>query len=192
MPFRSLVVTLALLLSAAAQAESPVAYLQGGFRFGASIPTQTATSTEAEESPAWGLLLQFPSASDTAIELYASNGRSLVNIAGQPQLAISHVQLGGIKYVEMGSTRSFVGASVGFSYLRLDGRDDTFRPAYALYGGFEWPLGEHFSLRAEARWLGVYFDSPTRLQCAGNCALDIGRGTLSQVEGVVGVGIRFP
>lgn len=192
MPVRTIIVSLALLLCARAQAETATVYLQGGFRFGASIPAQEAARTEAEESPAWGVLLQFPAAADTAIELYASSGRSEVNSVGQPQLAISHVQLGGIKYVEMGSTRCFVGASVGPSYLRLDGGDDSFRLAYALYGGFEWPLGAHFSLRAEARWLGVYFDSPTRLQCAGNCSLDIGRGTLSQVEAMVGVGLRFP
>ena len=191
MPMRSLVVSLSLLLCTHAAAESPAVYVQGGYRLGAAAPAAGGAGTDIEEGPAWGVLLQFPSAADTAIELYGSSGSSRVDISGQPQLEISQLQAGGIKYVEMGSTRSFVGASVGFGYLRLDGRDDSFRPAYALYGGFEWPLGADFSLRAEARWLAIYFDAPTRLQCASGCSLDIDRGTMSHVEAMLGLGWRF-
>lgn len=178
-------------LPALAAPPQPALYAQGGYRFGATIKSDKSTQIDQEDGPAWGMLVQLPTANDAALEVLASSGASRVDVTGQPQLGVTHLLFGGIKYIERGSTEPFVGFALGLSYFELDGTDDRFRPAWALYGGFEWPLARHLRLRAEVRWVGVYFDSETTFECRTGCSVRIAPGTWSEAEALVGLGLQF-
>lgn len=176
---------------AAAPAGAATLFGQAGYRFGSTADNGSGSSIEIEDAPSWGAVLQFPYEADTALEIHLGTGRSPTGLTGAPELEISHLQLGGIKYIETGWAQPFVGASVGMSRFSFDTGSDRFRPAYALYGGVEWTLARHLKLRAEARWMAVYFGQEARLQCGSDCTLSFQPGTWTELEAHLGLGVGF-
>lgn len=181
-----------LLLSLCAMpAQALTVFGQGGYRFGSTLSSQTGGTVEREDGGAWGVTLHFPYHTDSGLELLASHGEAAVESApGAPVMQVSHLLFGGIKTIEDGQGRPFLGTAFGMSRLAL-ADDDVWRPAWMLYGGLEWPLAASVRVRAEMRWIGTWFGSATSLSCGSACRVSIDEGTRTELEAMFGIGIDF-
>lgn len=170
----------------------PYVALQGGVNFGGSARTAGDSKHEIEEGASGAVLIHVPYESDTASEIFVTHTQSSVDLPGTPDIAVTHVHFGGIKYIEESVANPFVGASVGVAAVKLKPGDDVYKPAFSLYTGLQWQLNRHVLLRVDARWLGVFFDSTTTIYCGGNgCDLQFTSGVWSEIEVQAGLGFSF-
>jgi hypothetical protein len=117
---------------------------------------------------------------------------------GQPAevaINISYLHLGGRAYFE-GDARNGGGYVVGglgatFFSPGLGGLSDEVRPSANVGIGWQWPLARNVALRTELRGYVSLINSSGEFFCSGGCVVSIRGTTLVQVEGMVGLSIRF-
>lgn len=183
-----------LLLSACALADPTRLYLGSGIRSGGPVRqdsgTEAGNSKYTQAAPAFSLQLEIPDGIDTDMQFYASHSRHSMKPVSDDSLALTHLQLGGVKYLEPGHSRPYLGATLGGTYLQA-GDTRQLRPSFSLYGGGHWSLGKQAAVKLEARWLGVFFPTDMDLVCSSACTASIKAGVWSQFEIGAWIGVGF-
>lgn len=183
-----------LLLSASALADPSRLYLGSGIRSGGPIREEITGSTHENEytqaAPAFSLQLEIPDGIDTDMHFYASHSAHSMKPISDEKIALTHLQLGGVKYIEPGNKRPYLGATLGGSYIQTTDIQQL-RPSFSLYGGGHWSLNKQTAVKLEARWLGVFFHSDTSVLCDSGCTVKIKSGVWSQFEIGAWLGFGF-
>lgn len=124
-------------------------------------------------------------------QVYLSQTETEVDNAERDALDIRVAQIGGVRWLESGDFRPYLGATGGVTQLSLD--DDTMtRASLSLFAGLNWDIASAAAIRAELRWIGTYVDSETELRCAGGrCVLTVDAGLWRQTDANLQVVFRF-
>ena len=177
-----------------------------GYRFGGTFEDQdTETDYDLENSPSYGLILNFPSRGNTEWEIYYSKQSTEVDVAGfvpsedALDMDVEYLQVGGTYLFEQSTnTLPYFVATAGISRMEPSGantKSDTFFSA-SVGGGWKYFPASRVGLRLDGRFIGTFVDSNSRIFCqsgpaGGECAVSTSGKLLFQFELQAGVVFRF-
>lgn len=203
---RIVVFALVLAASPAVADESSVEITPfGSYHFGGTFDVaESDTSYSLEDSPAFGVAVNFPHRDNTQWEVYYSQQSTDAENEGATTGAVSvgvdiHVlQLGGIYQWEGDTVRPYLSATFGGTYIRTNSvgnESDTFFSG-SIGLGLKILPSSRVGFRLEARALGTFMNDGTDLFCrtgpnANVCAVRLEGDMLSQIETFAGVTFRF-
>ena len=177
----------------------------GAFRFGGTFEDdQSDASYELEDSPSFGLILNFRDKDPTQWEIFYSQQQTEAEFLGgtvnDPEVDIDlHVlQLGGTYQWDGEVARPYLAFTLGGTHIRTssaESNSDTFFSG-SIGLGMQFLPTSRVGIRVEARAYGTLIDSGTDLFCstgpdANVCAIRVEGEMLSQFETFVGVTFRF-
>jgi len=182
---------LLILLSASALADPSRLYVGTAIRSGGPVREQASDQNEyTQAAPALALQLEIPDSIDTDMHFYATHSRHKMTPVSDESLSVTQLQLGGVKYLQSGRVRPYLGATLGGSLIDApDSRQ--LHPAFTLYGGNHWSLGKQTAIKLEARWLGTLIRTDASLLCDPGCTAKIKSGLWSQFEIGAWLGFGF-
>jgi len=198
---------LLLLLPALLQAQEAATEITafGAYRFGGTFEEdESDASYELNDSPSFGLILNFRHKDPTQWEIFYSQQRTEAEFSGatvnDPEVDIDlHVlQLGGTYQFEGEVARPYLAFTLGGTHVRTrsaESRSDTFFSG-SIGVGMKFLPTSRVGIRVEARAYGTLVSSSTDLFCSTGpdlnlCAIRLEGRMLSQVETFAGVTIRF-
>ncbi len=177
----------------------------GAYRFGGTFEEETTEAEyELNDSPSFGLILNFRHQDPTQWEILYSQQRTEAEFqeatAIDPEVDIDlHIlQLGGTYQWEGEVARPYLAFTLGGTHIRTssNGSDsDTFFSG-SIGIGMKFLPTSRVGIRVEARAYGTLVDSSTDLFCstgpdANICAVRVKGNMLSQVETFAGITVRF-
>ena len=200
-------VALMLLSPVLAQAQEATAEITlfGAYRFGGTFEDdQSDASYELEDSPSFGLILNFRDKDPTQWEIFYSQQQTEAEFIGatanDPDVDVDlHVlQLGGTYQWDGEFARPYLAFTLGGTHIRTSSagsNSDTFFSG-SIGFGMKFLQTSRIGIRAEARAYGTLLDSNTDLFCSTGpdtnvCAIRVKGKMLNQVETFVGVTYRF-
>jgi hypothetical protein len=179
----------------------------GGYRLGGSFEIEDSTeSYDVEDSPSYGLIINFPHRHNTRWEVLYSKQSTETEYSG-PSIAEPVYDLD-VQVLQIGGTYQFEGqsafvvpylaATLGATHMQVSARSsesDTFWSASMGLGLLISP-NSRVGLRLEARGYGTFTNSGTDLLCqsgpeGGTCAIRLDGDLVTQVEAFAGVVFRF-
>lgn len=166
-------------------------FVAHSYRVGDAVKTELPFAVSDDAASARALQLWIPDTSSTDWLLYLSDFRAAITGGDEREFALRHAQFGGVKATQSGVFTPFVGATVGAASIDAD-NERQLRWSYTLVGGMRWHIAPHCAVLAEARWLGILFNSATQIACDDqHCRLQFDSGTWSQYEIALALGVRF-
>jgi hypothetical protein len=175
-----------------------------GYRFGGDInDVESASGAEIAEGASYGIMLDIEVAegafaelrySRQSTELKASNSVFGAGQVDVTDIDVDHFMLGGTYEPQMSHpVHPFVSADFGVVHFSPGGFDSETRFAFGLGGGFKLPMGNHFGLRFDGRWVVTHLSGETNLYCnSGGSCLFVSDGTFfHQFEFTAGLNFRF-
>ena len=199
---RALLPVLAVLLTAsvpAGAADFELTPFAGG-RAGGAFNTRHG-DPELEPSLAYGLQASWRIRRDGMIELLWSRQDTTLELDSRPlfDLTVDYLQLGAMWEMHSDTrTRPFLGLALGAAHMSPDAAavsSETFF-SLAIYGGVKHFFGERLGVRVEGRGHSALALDSGGLFCgasfgAGGCAVSVEGDAVLQVEGTVGLIVRF-
>lgn len=204
---------LALLVSAMAAISSAPAVAQdsvtltpfGAYRFGGTFKADDGSgSYDVDDSPAAGLLLNWPHRDNTRFEIYAArqdadaifDAATINDAALDVEMLV--LQLGGTYEGDGDTVRPYLAATIGGTHVSVSSigsESDTFLSGSIGVGVLLQP-DARLGLRLEARGHGTLINASTDLFCQTGpdinaCALRIEGDVLWQIETFAGIVFRF-
>jgi len=177
-----------------------------GYRFGGTFEdSETEVEYELDDSPSFGLILNFPSKGNTEWEIYYSKQSTEVDVAGfvpgenALDMDVEYLQVGGTYLFEQSkNTAPYFVATAGVAKMDPDGantKSDTFF-SVGVGGGWKYFPASRVGLRLDGRFIGTFVDSNSRIFCqsgaaGGECAVSTSGKLLYQFELQGGVVFRF-
>jgi len=177
-----------------------------GYRFGGTFEDKdTEVEYELDDSPAFGLILNFPSRGNTEWEIYYSKQSTEVGIAGfvsgenALDMDVEYLQIGGTYLFEQSKIAvPYFVATAGVAKMSPDGantKSDTFF-SVSVGGGWKYFPASRLGLRLDGRFIGTFVDSNSQIFCqsgatGGECAISTSGKLLYQFELQAGVIFRF-
>ena len=200
-------VPLLLLFPALLQAQEAATEITafGAYRFGGTFEEdETDASYELNDSPSFGLILNFRHKDPTQWEILYSQQRTEAEFSGattnDPEVDIDlHVlQLGGTYQFEGEVARPYLAFTLGGTHVRTrsaESNSDTFFSG-SIGVGMKFLPTSRVGIRVEARAYGTLVSSSTDLFCSTGpdlniCAIRLEGRMLSQVETFAGITVRF-
>jgi hypothetical protein len=170
-----------------------------GYRFGGEIEdATTGQSYDFEDSPAYGLILDFaPIDYPGRIELLWTRQDSSVDFQGnyglgKLDLTIDTLQLGGIAEFGSAGFREYVSAHVGATRADAEGSDDEVKFSFSIGAGVKAYLSKNFYLRADLRGFCNVVNSEGGFIYVNGVAIAVFSGdTIWQGQVSAGVGLTF-
>jgi opacity protein-like surface antigen len=177
----------------------------GASRFGGTFEEdESDASYELNDSPSFGLILNFRHQYPTQWEILYSQQRTEAEFSGattnDPEVDIDlHVlQLGGTYQFDGEVARPYLAFTLGGTHVRTssaDSKSDTFFSG-SVGVGMKFLPTSRVGIRVEARAYGTLVSSSTDLFCstgpdANICAIRLEGRMLSQVETFAGITVRF-
>jgi opacity protein-like surface antigen len=177
----------------------------GAYRFGGTFEEdESDASYELNDSPSFGLILNFRHQYPTQWEILYSQQRTEAEFSGattnDPEVDIDlHVlQLGGTYQFDGEVARPYLAFTLGGTHVRTssaDSKSDTFFSG-SVGVGMKFLPTSRVGIRVEARAYGTLVSSSTDLFCstgpdANICAIRLEGRMLSQVETFAGITVRF-
>lgn len=135
----------------------------------------------------------FVSHQSSKFETAAQPGTSTASIDGQ-SLSVTYFHVGGTNFFDGQVGRgAYVVGGIGATLFRpgLNGYSDEWRPSANIGIGYEWPLAQNVSLRAEARGYITLVNSDGAMFCSGGCVVSIKGDSFTQGEALLGLSVRF-
>jgi hypothetical protein len=192
-----------LIAAHAAHAQNAVT-LYGGARTGSGFEQATTPPTDADmkSTGAVSVGIDWPYDGRRPLQLLLSHQRTRLLLAptttgGSPNelpLNVSYVHLGGLNYFgDQPFQGPYVAGGLGITYLspNLQGTSSRVRASMNVGVGYEFPLGQSLALRTELRGYFTLIDSQGSFFCSGGCTVQIKGDLMTQVEGMVGLTVRF-
>jgi len=177
----------------------------GAYRFGGTFEEdESDASYELNDSPSFGLILNFRHKDPTQWEIFYSQQQTEAEFSGatgnDPEVDIDlHVlQLGGTYQWEGEVARPYLAFTLGGTHVRTrsaESNSDTFFSG-SIGVGMKFLPTSRIGIRVEARAYGTLVSSSTDLFCSTGpdlnlCAIRLEGRMLSQVETFAGVTVRF-
>jgi len=177
----------------------------GGYRFGGSFEIEDSSdSFDFEDSPSYGLILNFPHRANTRWEILYSRQSTEAEFSGVTtndpvvDVDLQMLQLGGTYQFEGDKVIPYLAATLGATHARASAsgsESDTFWSGSIGLGVLVSPHSR-VGLRLEARAYGTFTNSSTDLLCVSGpegagCAISVAGDILTQIETFVGVVFRF-
>ena len=177
----------------------------GAYRFGGTFEEdESEASYELNDSPSFGLILNFRHKDPTQWEILYSQQQTEAEFSGatgnDPEVDIDlHVlQLGGTYQFEGEVARPYLAFTLGGTHVRTssaDSKSDTFFSG-SIGVGMKFMPTSRVGIRVEARAYGTLVSSSTDLFCSTGpdlniCAIRLEGRMLSQVETFAGITVRF-
>jgi hypothetical protein len=198
---------LLLLFPALLQAQEAVTEITafGAYRFGGTFEEdESDASYELNDSPSFGLILNFRHKDPTQWEIFYSQQQTEAEFSGatgnDPEVDIDlHVlQLGGTYQWEGEVARPYLAFTLGGTHVRTssaESKSDTFFSG-SIGVGMKFLPTSRVGIRVEARAYGTLVSSSTDLFCSTGpdlnvCAIRLEGRMLSQVETLAGITVRF-
>lgn len=130
-----------------------------GYQFGGELEEIGAETTtrNLEQSPTWGLILDYGVTSLDQVEFYYSSQGTELNRGLDPALKvkIDSYQIGAIhQYSPNRPVNPYIGITLGASRFIIDGDSDT-RFSGALAGGVKMIVSDHLGFRLDGRVTGI-------------------------------------
>jgi len=170
-----------------------------GYRFGGDfddLDEDDNTDVDLDNSPAWGVLLEFPSGHHTQWQLFYSRQDTELDLGasilapGAIDLTIEYFHLGGIYVMEGDRDRPYVGVSFGGTRFSPEGNyDDEVEFSVALLAGVKFQLTEHLGLRLDGRALGNVTQGESQFFCDGGCVARFTGDGFWQAEVTLGLNL---
>ena len=203
---RALVTTLLLFpaLTVAQEASTEITAF-GAYRFGGTFEEEASEAEyEVNDSPSFGLIVNFRHQDPTQWEILYSQQRTEVEVQGgtpndpEVDLELHVLQLGGTYQFDGEVARPYLAFTLGGTHVRTDsnGSDsDTFFSG-SIGIGMKFLPSSRVGIRVEARAYGTLVDNSTDLFCSTGpdtniCAIRVEGRMLSQVETFAGITVRF-
>ncbi len=200
-------VSLMLLFPALLQAQEATTEITafGAYRFGGTFEEDaTDGSYELDDSPSFGLILNFRHKDPTQWEILYSQQQTEAAYSGattnDPEVDVDlHVlQLGGTYQFEGEVARPYLAFTLGGTHVRTrsaESNSDTFFSG-SIGVGMKFLPTSRVGIRVEARAYGTLVSSSTDLFCSTGpdlnvCAIRLEGRMLSQVETFAGITVRF-
>ena len=177
-----------------------------GYRFGGTFEdSETEVEYELDDSPSFGLILNFPSKGNTEWEIYYSKQSTEVDVAGfvpgenALDMDVEYLQVGGTYLFEQSQNAApYFVATAGVAKMDPGGantKSDTFF-SVGVGGGWKYFPASRVGLRLDGRFIGTFVDSNSRIFCqsgaaGGECAVSTSGKLLYQFELQGGVVFRF-
>ena len=150
-----------LVLAAAAQTEAQQIEITPfvGYQFGGELDEvgDEPITRDLEQSPTWGLMLDFGITDLDQVEIYYSSQGTDLNRDAEPVegVTIDHFQIGAIhQYAPNRPVNPYIGISLGASKFVVDGDSDT-RFSGSLCGGVKMVVSDHLGFRFDGRVFGI-------------------------------------
>ena len=174
----------------------------GGYRGGGSFTdANTGQGLKLESNGAVSLALDLPCDAARQYQIFVSQQRTnlLLDTAAS---AGSSNRLGmDIYYLHFGGTffwdgqvgkGAYVVGGLGATLFNPDqGYKSEIYPSMNVGVGYQWPLGNTFAVRVEARGYATLVNSSGGIFCSGGCVISIKGDSIGQGEAMVGVVGRF-
>lgn len=201
--FISLVLFLPALLQAQEATTEITAF--GAYRFGGTFEEEGSEAEyELDDSPSFGLIVNFRDKDPTQWEIFYSRQQTEVALSGatandpEVDLELHVLQLGGTYQWDGEFARPYLAATLGGTHVRAssNGSDsDTFFSG-SIGIGMKFLPTSRVGIRVEARAYGTLVNSSTDLFCstgpdANICAIRVEGRMLNQVETFAGITVRF-
>ena len=177
-----------------------------GYRLGGTFEdSETEVEYELDDSPSFGLILNFPSKGNTEWEIYYSKQSTEVDVAGfvpgenALDMDVEYLQVGGTYLFEQSQNAApYFVATAGVAKMDPGGantKSDTFF-SVGVGGGWKYFPASRVGLRLDGRFIGTFVDSNSRIFCqsgsaGGECAVSTSGKLLYQFELQGGVVFRF-
>lgn len=200
---------LGLLLQVPAHAQQSGEFVEltafGAYRLGGTFEIEESPdSYELEDSPSYGLILNFPHRANTRWEIFYSQQSTDATFSDaaagntSPEIDLHTLQLGGTYQFEGGKALPYLAATLGATHARAQAEgseSDTFWSGSLGLGVLISP-SSRVGLRLEARGHFVFTNSSTDLLCVSGpdlnaCAIRLTGDVVTQVEAFAGVVFRF-
>jgi opacity protein-like surface antigen len=150
-----------LVLAAAARIEAQQIEITPfvGYQFGGELEevADEPITRDLEQSPTWGLMLDFSVTSLDQVELYYSRQGTDLNrgVDSAVGVTIDHFQIGAIhQYAPNRPINPYIGISLGASKFVVAGDSDT-RFSGSLSGGVKMVVSDHLGFRFDGRVFGI-------------------------------------
>jgi len=206
-----LLVFFALIVSTTATAQSS----HGGFEFtpygawsfgGTFNDTESDASLSTNDSPSFGLILNFRESANTQWEVIYSFQSTDVAVSGVPNvgsaldLDVHYLQAGGTYLGDAGITRPFLSLTAGVAHfdVKAAGFDSDSFFSFSIGTGLQLRPHERLGLRLEARAFGSLLKSDSALFCESNpaggsagCAFFLTGEVYWQLQTMAGIVFRF-
>jgi len=177
----------------------------GAYRFGGEFNvTDSDGSLRLDDSPSYGLLLNFRHQANTQWEVLYSRQQTDARAVGGPAngnvlgLDLQVLQGGGTYQGDGDTARPYLAVTMGGTHIKAtsggSGSDTFF--SFSLGVGLQIRPNDRLGLRLEARGYGTLTDSNTNLFCQTGpdqnvCAIRVDGSVLWQLETLVGIVFRF-
>lgn len=177
-----------------------------GYRLGGTFEdSETEVEYELDDSPSFGLILNFPSKGNTEWEIYYSKQSTEVDVAGfvpgenALDMDVEYLQVGGTYLFEQSQNAApYFVATAGVTKMdpgAANTKSDTFF-SVGVGGGWKYFPASRVGLRLDGRFIGTFVDSNSRIFCqsgaaGGECAVSTSGKLLYQFELQGGVVFRF-
>ena len=177
----------------------------GAYRFGGTFEEEASGAEyEANDSPSFGLIVNFRHKEPTQWEILYSQQQTEAELRGgtindgQIDLDLYVLQLGGTYQFEGEVARPYLAFTLGGTHVKASstGSDsDTFFSG-SIGIGMKFLPSSRVGIRVEARAYGTLVDNSTDLFCSTGpdqniCAIRLEGRMLSQVETFAGITVRF-
>jgi hypothetical protein len=170
---------------------------RGGGRF---TDADTEQSLELEPNGAVSLALDMPLDASRQYQIFVSHQRTQLSLdrtsfAGGNRLAmdITYLHIGGTSFFdgEVGKGAYVVGGLGATLFTPGQGYKSELYPSINVGVGYQWPLGNAFAVRVEARGYATLVNSSGGVFCSGGCVVSIKGDSVGQGELMLGLSSRF-
>ena len=210
-PMRKLILGALVCAFSSAEAQQTESWFEitpfGAYRFGGSFELEDSTdSYDFEDSPSFGLILNFPHRQNTRWEVLYSQQSTEAEFSGTTtndpviDLDLHVLQLGGTYQFESDSQAvvPYLAATLGATHARAEAsgsESDTFW-SFSIGTGLLISPNSRVGVRLEARAYGTFTNSSTDLLCqsgpeGGACAVRVEGDMITQIEAFAGIVFRF-
>lgn len=150
-----------LVLAAAAETEAQRIEITPfvGYQFGGELEEigDEPITRKLDQSPTWGLMLDFGITHFDQVELYYSSQGTDLNRGVEPSVGVTidHFQIGAIhQYAPNDPINPYIGIALGASKFSIDGGSDT-RFSGSISGGVKMVVSDHLGFRFDGRIFGI-------------------------------------
>ena len=150
-----------LVLAAAAQTEAQQIEITPfvGYQFGGELEEtgDEPITRKLDQSPTWGLMLDFSITNLDQVEIYYSSQGTDLNRGTDPSIGVTidHFQIGALhQYAPSQPINPYIGISLGASKFVVDGNSDT-RFSGSIFGGVKMVVSDHLGFRFDGRVFGI-------------------------------------
>ena len=172
----------------------------GGYRGGGHFTdANTGQSLSLESNGAVSLALDLPYTASGQYQIFFSRQQTNLKLdtapfAGSNKLPmdIYYLHIGGTFFFDGEVKGAYVVGGLGATLFNPgQGLKSELYPSINVGVGYQWPLGNTFAVRVEARGYGTLINSSGGVFCSGGCVVSIKGDSVTQGELMLGLTTRF-